>query len=464
MDADIPTKTPDLALTGRFAPDEERAYRHVPFEVPDGIRQLHLRVDYNLRIGSSPMLRGGNTLDIGLFDQRGAHSGSPGFRGWSGSEKTTITIDQDWATPPYRPGPLEGGTWQVLLGPYKVAPEGLEYRLEIWFDPGLSRAPEHPPGPQPAPRRPVVLAPEPGWVRGDLHSHSLYSDGDSSREELLARAASIGLDFLGITDHNAASPPVAPGADQHLPLLIPGTEVTTYGGHWNVWGANRWFDFRAPDREAVMREMQIARESAGLVSVNHPRPYGPEWLYGTGLGYHAIEVWNGPWLYFNAISLAFWEEELQLGRRIVAVGGSDTHYLKGEATGFLPRAKLGEPTMWVEVGSQMTVESILSGLRGGRSFMSVSPEGPILLFRGDEQNGVQVRVRRGQGNTLMLIAGGRTLESQAIDRDVWSMTAAFPLDARYVRAQIVDEALNMKAISNPIWREHQTNRSPSAVS
>jgi hypothetical protein len=45
------------------------------------------------------------------------------------------------------------------------------------------------------------------------------------------------------------------------------------------------------------------------------------------------------------------------------------------------------------------------------------------------------------------------LESFVIDRDDWSMTLPFPATEPYVRAQIVDQALNMKALSNPIWRD-----------
>src|SRR4051794_31974891 len=112
--------TDTIMLTGRFEIGEERRYRHVPFELPPGVEQFHLRYDYNDRIPSTPGLAGGNTLDIGLFDHRGHAAGSPGFRGWSGSDKLAFTVGRDWATPPYRPGETEPGTWFVLLGPYKI--------------------------------------------------------------------------------------------------------------------------------------------------------------------------------------------------------------------------------------------------------------------------------------------------------------------------------------------------------
>jgi hypothetical protein len=215
---------PDIILTGRFEPADELTYRHLPFTVPMGVRQLHLRVAYNARIGSSPVLRGGNTLDIGLFDERGSEPGSPGFRGWSGSEKTEITIGADWATPPYRAGAPRPGIWRLLLGAYKVAPEGLDYEADIWFDPGLAPEPVDAAPAHVTPPEPRAPALEPGWLRGDLHCHSTHSDGDSTPDALLAAAESLGLDFLGITDHNA--PPFTGNLSEAGPLLIPGPEVT----------------------------------------------------------------------------------------------------------------------------------------------------------------------------------------------------------------------------------------------
>src|SRR5947208_65522 len=236
------TRHSSLVLTGRFEPGEERRYRHQPFEVPPGVEQLHLRYDYNDRIGSDPTLLGGNTLDIGLFDARGTAPGSPGFRGWSGSNKREFTIAREWATPPYQPGPLDPGAWHVLLGPYKIGPRGLDYRVEMWFNPGLP-APERRLARQGTPVRPSLPpAAEPGWVRGDLHCHTLYSDGDSWPAEALHAAAEAGLDFCSITDHNSVNSyraerlPAGPG----WPVVLPGVEVTTYGGHWNVWGGERW--------------------------------------------------------------------------------------------------------------------------------------------------------------------------------------------------------------------------------
>ncbi|MER3485223.1 MAG: hypothetical protein C4345_03835, partial [Chloroflexota bacterium] len=76
------TTPPDIVRRGRFDPSQERHYVHLPFVVPSGVHQIHLRCDYNARIDSDPLLRGGNTLDLGLFDEQGTDAGGPGFRGW----------------------------------------------------------------------------------------------------------------------------------------------------------------------------------------------------------------------------------------------------------------------------------------------------------------------------------------------------------------------------------------------
>jgi len=132
---DRPTTSPDIVLTGHFDPRDERRYTHVPFRVPARLDHIPVELGYGDRITSDPRARDGNTLDIGLFDERGTAASGPGFRGWSGSNRLAFTVGTDWATPPYRSGPIGAGTWHVLLGPHEVWAKGLDCRVEIWFDP-----------------------------------------------------------------------------------------------------------------------------------------------------------------------------------------------------------------------------------------------------------------------------------------------------------------------------------------
>ncbi len=436
----------DLVLTGRFAPEEERRYRHVPFRVPAGVGQIHLRCRYNDAIGSDPLLRGGNTLDVGLFDERGIEPGGAGFRGWSGSARSELTVGGDWATPPYRAGAIGCGTWHVLLGPYKVGRGGLDYGVEIWFDPGLVAEPAAP-RPVTAERQGLTPAAEPGWLRGELHCHTLRSDGDSSPAEVLAAAEAAGLDFVAFTDHNT---PAATEGDAGRPIVVPGIEVTTYGGHWNAWGTEGWFEFREPTLEATAAAMRTAVEAGATVAINHPKPFGPEWGYGDGLPFHAIEVWNGPWERLNGRALARWEALLRRGERVVAVGGSDTHRLRSDDAGALADPRLGHPTTWVRVEGTADVAAILAAIRAGRCFLSAAPSGPELYLerRGE---GVRARTVGAEGAALMLVGEGGCVGAFAVTERDQEWRLPFPSGTRFVRAHLVDGTGGMLAIANPLW-------------
>lgn len=440
---------PDVVLTGRFGDEDRMRYSLVPFTVPAGHQQLHVRYAYSDRIDSDPLLSGGNTLDIGLFDPRGTETGSVGFRGWSGSHQLEFVISNDWATPPYAPGPILPGTWNVLLGPYKVGPRGCDWTVEVRFDRGLA-APARDVVRAGAPRTPSLPAARPGWLRGDLHCHTRYSDGDSWPVEMLHAASEAGLDFLGVTDHNNVAHHAAygPGGNGR-PIVIPGVEVTTYGGHWNAWGTDRWWEFRTPEGAAVEQAMAEAAEAGAFVSVNHPKPFGPPWEYETVRSMHAIEVWNGQWAGLNSVALSMWEARLGRGQRLVAVGGSDTHYLRS-ADPDLRHATLGHPTTWVDVGSAASADAVLAAMRAGRTFVSESPAGPQLYLERAGRN-VQVSVLGGTGATAVVLGDHGAVQACAVDSDDWSSEVVVPGHTAYVRAQLVGSVGQMRALTSPIW-------------
>jgi PHP domain len=425
-------------------------YSLVPFEVPPGCDQLEVRYAYSDRIDSDPLLSGGNTLDIGLFDPRGTETGSRGFRGWSGSNQDEFVVGEDWATPPYAAGPMPAGTWNVLLGPYKVGPRGCDWRVEISVNPGLPPI-ERDLVRSGDPVQPALPAARDGWVRGDLHCHTRYSDGDSWPSEMLHAGAEAGLDFLGVTDHNNVAHHAEYGAGGgRLPIVIPGVEVTTYRGHWNAWGTDRWWEFRRPDELAVERAMAAAVASGAFVSVNHPKPFGPAWEYDAVRAFQAVEVWNGPWGRLNSFALGYWEARLRAGDRLVAVGGSDTHLLRSQDPDPRHAQALGMPTTWVEAGPDPDADAILRGLRAGRTFVSASPAGPQLYLERTDR-GLEVTTHDAAGTALVVLGDSGAIAAAACGRDEWSMTVPLPGDTRYVRAQLVDGSGEVEALTSPIW-------------
>lgn len=64
----------------------------------------------------------------------------------------------------------------------------------------------------------------------DLHTHTVYSDGSSSVEQLLAQAQALGLTTLSITDHNSVGAygdrAMASCRQQFQGRILPGVEIT----------------------------------------------------------------------------------------------------------------------------------------------------------------------------------------------------------------------------------------------
>src|SRR6202041_2558789 len=84
---------------------------------------------------------------------------------------------------------------------------------------------------------PIPSATGARWYRGDLHLHTVHSDGERHPVELASAARARGLDFIVSTEHNTNSANRAwPACHTSGLLAISGEEVTTRHGHWLAAG------------------------------------------------------------------------------------------------------------------------------------------------------------------------------------------------------------------------------------
>ncbi|MCZ7543893.1 MAG: CehA/McbA family metallohydrolase [Anaerolineae bacterium] len=271
------------------------------------------------------------------------------------------------------------------------------------------------------------------------------------------------MDFIALTDHNVMCHHAALKAIDTDLVLIPGYEVTTYRGHWNVWGGQGWVDFRIETEAQMAEALEEARRRGYLVSCNHPRPSGPPWAFTDLEAFDCIEIWNGPWRLLNDVSLAFWEARLRAGKRFVAVGGSDAHFLKRAHN-----HRLGYPTTYVRCDGPPTARGLLNGIRAGHVFVTESPDGPQLYIgSGDRMMGdavappqdgalpVWVEVIDGAGMTLELHGAQGCLYQRAIDAASQRLAVTLPAgQTPYIRAQLVTQEQDGRiahAISNPVY-------------
>lgn len=338
----------------------ESVWRYLPVEVPASTGSLRVELDYDST---------GGVLDLGCL-------GPAGFRGWSGGARRFFVITAAAATPGYLAGELEPGTWQIMLGLHRIAEAGTRYELTAEVTSRtvpagptgtLGKAEPVPPATVRPERRDLPAEPGLRWVAGDLHAHTVHSDGVMTVPELAAFAAGRGLEFLAVTDHNTISQhaelPAAAAA--HGIGLLPGQELTTEHGHANAFGDIGWVDFRQPPDDWLDQTEQ----SGGLLSVNHPYGGHVSWTAPMRRRPPLLEVWHWSWLDPRwTTPLSWW---LAWDPDATAVGGSDWHRPGSDAPP-------GSPLTWVQAVSAEP-DAVLAGLRAGRAAISASRNGPVLV-------------------------------------------------------------------------------------
>lgn len=338
-------------------------WAYVPFEVPEGVRRISVRRTYEPFVVVPGVLA--NVLDIGIFDPDGWDVGNEsGFRGWSGGARESFTISASDATPGYVAGVIQAGTWAVALGPIVYKAGGMPWTVEVTLEFGADGEPFRA---VPAPSRADGRGE--GWYRGDMHLHTVYSDGQRTLDEMAAAAQVAGLDFIASTEHNTRSANQVWG--NHVPdglLVIAGEEVTTRHGHWLALGlpAERWVDWRYAPRDGTFGSYaQKVHAAGGLVIAAHPVVPGPGSVWGFGYDHvDGVEVWNGPWTLDDQAAVVLWDRLLRDGRRLPALGNSDSH---------AHTDVVGHPHTVVHA-PDLTRQAILAAVKAGRSYLAESAQ------------------------------------------------------------------------------------------
>lgn len=195
---------------------------------------------------------------------------------------------------------------------------------------------------------------------GNPHTHTPFSDGEGSHEEIAQAALQAGLDFVFVTDHNV----YIKGLDgyryegEKRVLLLVGEEIhdqmrDPQKNHLLAFEAKQEMAQLASDPQTLIDQIGLA---GGLTFLAHPLdPEAPlineddlSWVDWDLFNYTGLEIWNfmsefkglltsmrqalryidrperiarGPY----PEALARWDDLLAQGRRVVVIGGTDAH-------------------------------------------------------------------------------------------------------------------------------------------
>jgi hypothetical protein len=194
-------------------------------------------------------------------------------------------------------------------------------------------------------RREVSIA---GYISCDTHVHTreLSGHGDASVDERVLTAAGEGLDMVIATEHNKVADYMPALIRRHLDRWtwsIPGNEITTAWGHFNIFPTRPGTPQPDP-REAKWDTLAKAvrnTERAQVFVQNHPRdlhsgyrPFDPaHYLSSVGVNRQNRPVWANAMEVVNSGAMSSdpmqlvhdWMNLLTRGIPIAAIGSSDTH-------------------------------------------------------------------------------------------------------------------------------------------
>jgi hypothetical protein len=221
------------------------------------------------------------------------------------------------------------------------------------------------------------------WYRGNLHTHTINSDGDSSPWDVVTWYKRNGYQFLAITDHNTFTDPEPFDSNPNDNFLLLGAEEVTNDKtvHVNAIGITKVIP---PHRNLTVTEILQAsidavRAQDGVSLVNHPnfrwaftatemlRLKGP-FLLEIASGHPAVNHGGDGTV---PATEQMWDQLLSSGMRVFGAAVDDVHNFSQDFT--VDRANPGRA--WVVVRAPaLTRDHIVRALNAGDFYASTGIE------------------------------------------------------------------------------------------
>lgn len=291
-------------------------------------------------------------------------------------------------------------------------------------------------------------APTTRWYKGNTHTHTLNSDGDTSPDDVARWYRQHGYQFLVLSDHNVLTSVdglnALLGMDEQY-LLIPGEEVTDRVDgkplHMNGLAVERVVlpAGGATMAEAIQRDVDAIRAAHGLPHLNHPN-FG--WAV-TAADLKRVErdrlfeIFNGHPSVNNEggggmPSLEeIWDDILSSGKLLYGLATDDAHHFTRPWDPTAARPGRG----WVMVrAAHLESGAIISALERGDFYATtgvvlaeyeVSPREIRIVVKPDGTTRVRVRFTG---------RNGRLLQEFTTNTAVYAIRG----DEGYVRAKVID--------------------------
>lgn len=300
-------------------------------------------------------------------------------------------------------------------------------------------------------QQPKISSPPPkrlNWYKGNTHTHTTNSDGDSTPDEVTRWYREQGYNFLVLTDHNfltkVESLNALHGADEQF-IVIRGEEVSdkfnNKSVHVNALDVERIVEPQGGKTllETIQRNVNAIREARGVPHINHPN-FG--WVISADElkqveNNKLFEIFNGHPHVNNYGGGGrpgleeMWDAVLTSGKLLYGIAVDDAHVFKRPWDRRAPRPGQG----WVVVRAEkLSPATILEAMERGDFYSSTGVE--LTDYQADEKS-ITITVRE-EGSTKYRVRfigrGGRVLSEAITNPAIYQ----FRGDEGYVRAKIID--------------------------
>ena len=457
------TLTPHkLELRGALTSADMRQTTPIFIDVPEGVTNIHFLFKFDPKRAIDQKLP--YQISLMIFDTNG-----PRFE-ISRPDDVGVFINEAAASPGGTPGPLPAGKWMVFILVHRLLSDiPVNYELDITMSfAALDTLPQQwTPG--------SVASRGPGWYRGDLHAHTIHSDGSWDIPDLVQFWKERDADFMTLSDHNTVSglAQARSLADDDL-LVMGGMELSTYLGHAVAVGepvsADQWFDWRKLDGSQItMPELaQKVIDSGALYTIAHPMALGDPICCGCRWQHHdmmpgntlAVEVWNGGWSPNNHEALQWFYHWLNEGYRLTAVSGTDLHG---------PPSGKSRGAVNVVYAQELSERAIIDAIKAGHSYISAGPELIVTATTADGHEAMigdtlaphhaasgptTVRVTwqgAQEGDSVRFVVDGWVYREKIVEEAGELSWQLAPGQAKWFSAELRDAQDGLWAVTNPIY-------------
>ena len=314
----------------------------------------------------------------------------------------------------------------------------------------------------------AIAQTQPRWWKGNTHTHTISSDGDSSPDTVVRWYKQHGYNFVVLSDHTYAdrgvmTPVGGLNAVLALPgsfLVIEGVEVTdrSEGAQVHLIGVGVretvWAKGGATRVEALQADARAIRAAGGIPHINHPN-----WVWSltaqdlvAATEAKHFELMNGHSGVNNfggggaPSTEEMWDTALSSGRVLYGLGTDDAHDFKGEF-----RAEKQNPgRAWIMVRApELTRDALLAALDRGDFYAST---GVTLKAYETDAKGIRIELPEDAGRNALRYRTyfiGKNGEVLKLDESL-KPSYTFKDGELYVRARV--EASNgTRAWTQPVF-------------